>query len=217
MSNNLSFSDHINKVHNKVKQLSGWIFRTFKSRNANILKPLWTSLVQPHLDYCSQLWAPHTSHEINRLEGLLRTYTNNIKEVKHLNFWERLIALHMHSIQRRMERYQIIYVWKILENIVPNSKIEHYMSQRRGRLCRIPKIITSAQTAIKTRKEHSFTVKGPQLFNKLPQAIRNLTNCSIHTFKTHLDIFLNSIPDQPRVPGYSYMCSAQTNSLLHQI
>ena len=151
------------------------------------------------------------------LEGLFRSYTNNIKEVKHLHFWERLNALHMHSIQRRMERYQIIYVWKIIEKIAPNFKIDHYINQRRGRLCRIPKKITTALTAIKTRKEHSFTVKRPQLFNKLPQHIRNLTNCSIHTFKSNLDNYLNRIPDQPRVPGYAYMCRAQTNSLLHQI
>lgn len=217
MSNNLTFTEHINKVCNKVKQLCGWILRTFKSRSMKVLKPLWVSLVQPHIDYCSQLWAPHKSTEIAKLEGLLRTYTNYIQEVKHLNFWARLNKLNMNSIQRRMERYRIIYSWKMIEDVVPNFGIQYYTRQRLGRFCRIPKINNSALCSIQTLKESSFTVKGPQLFNILPQHLRDLTNCSVLKFKTHLDTFLKLVPDEPRVSGYTQMCQGQTNSLLHQV
>ena len=39
-----------------------------------------------------------------------------------------------------MERYRIIYVWKIIEGIAPNVGIENHMSTRHGRLCKIPQI-----------------------------------------------------------------------------
>ena len=216
MSNDLSFGEHINKVCNKVKQMCGWILRTFQTRSIKVLKPLWISLVQPHIDYCSQLWAPHKATEIAKLEGLLRTFTSYIQEIKHLNFWERLQTLHISSIQRRMERYRIIYTWNIIEQLVPNFGIKHYTNNRLGRFCHVPKLNNSASCSIRTLKESSFAVKGPQLFNSLPQHIRQITNCKPLKFKTNLDKFLETVPDEPRVQGYTQFCRAQTNSILHQ-
>ena len=37
-----------------------------------------------------------------------------------LDYSERLVFLKLHSLQRRRERYCIIYVWKIIEGLVPN-------------------------------------------------------------------------------------------------
>ena len=48
----------------------------------------------------------------------------------------RLNALRLYSLQRRRDRYIVIYMWKILENLVPNliPKVQIYTSERRGRL-----------------------------------------------------------------------------------
>ena len=45
-------------------------------------------------------------------------------------------------------------------------------------------------------------MRGPQLFNVMPQHIQDLTNCSVDTFKAKLDKFLCTITDQPVIPGY---------------
>ena len=58
LTDNGAFEEHIDKVCKKVRQKSGWLFRTFYSRNTLFLRQLFKSLVQPHIDYCSQLWAP---------------------------------------------------------------------------------------------------------------------------------------------------------------
>ena len=50
---------------------------------------------------------------------------------------------------------------------------------------------------VKSIRDNSFTVCGPRLFNSLPLHIRNLTDCSVDTFKHHLDAFLTCIPDEP--------------------
>ena len=47
----------------------------------------------------------------------------------------------------------------------------------------------------------SFQVMGPTLFNSLPPHLRNITNCSVETFKSHLDQYLSGFPDQPVVVG----------------
>jgi ribonuclease P/MRP protein subunit RPP40 len=51
-----TFNEHITKVCQKVKQKAGWILRTFHTRNQNVMKHLLKQLVQPHVDYCSQMY-----------------------------------------------------------------------------------------------------------------------------------------------------------------
>ena len=121
----------------------------------------------------------------------------------------------MYSIQRRFERYRIIYIWKILERIVPNYGVSQYQSPRHGRLCKIPKLNNKASHAVQTLREASLAVHGAQLFNAMPQHIRNKTNCRAESFKAQLDKHLRNIPDQPQVPGYTQHAQAETNSILH--
>ena len=49
----------------------------------------------------------------------------------------RLTYLNLHSVQRRRERYIIIYVWKMLESKVLNFNppIISLWNERRGRMC----------------------------------------------------------------------------------
>ena len=40
---------------------------------------------------------------------------------QHLDYWGRLKALRISSLQRRRERFIIVHVWKILREITPND------------------------------------------------------------------------------------------------
>ena len=104
---------------------------------------LWKSFILPILEYCSILTSPHKKGDIEEIEALQRTFTSKMEEVKHLNYWDRLQKLGMYSMERRRERYLIIYVWKILEHKVPNctiNPINVYWNDRYGRMCHKPSI-----------------------------------------------------------------------------
>ena len=90
MSSDLTFSKHIDKVTTSCIKLVGWVTRTFKSRSVTVMSTIWKSLVQSRLDYCSQLWSPHTAADINRLEDIQRKFTSRIDGMKDLNYRERL-------------------------------------------------------------------------------------------------------------------------------
>ena len=167
MSDDARFTAHIDHVSSKVRQKCGWILRTFKCRQTHFLKFMWKSLVQGHIDYCSQLYFPNQSRELEKLENLQKTFTKKISEVSHLDYWTRLKQLKMYSQQRRSERYKIIYTWKILEGLVPNCGINQTNSDRRGRSCIIP--TSRGSTSVKNLREQSFQVMGPKLFNILPK------------------------------------------------
>ena len=166
------------------------------------MKLLWKQLIQPHVDYCSQLM-PLTGNNISQLENLQRNYLRKIFNLKDMSYWQRLKICQMLSQERRLERYKMIYIWKILEKMVPNCGIETSENLRFGRLCKVPPI-KKCSAKIETLRENSFQVKGPQLFNILPPKIRKMTRCSIEDFKTELDNFLSKIPDEPNVSGGQY-------------
>ncbi|CAL4064871.1 unnamed protein product, partial [Meganyctiphanes norvegica] len=46
--------------------------------------------------------------------------------------------------------------------------------------------------------------------------IRNITETTTETFKRHLDKWLSSIPDTPKIDGYGANVAAETNSIFHQ-
>ena len=200
MSNDASFSSHVEHVCKKVKQKSGWILRTFSSRQTWFLKFMWKSLVQGHVDYCSQLYFPNKSSDMEKIENLQRIYTRKIPEVSSLNYWERLQKLKIYSQERRMERYRVIYIWKILEGISPNCGIQETHSDRRGREVQVPKVKGNGR--FQTIREGTFQIHGAKLFNSLPKSVRNISRTSVDEFKVALDKFLQTIPDEPKLPGY---------------
>ena len=74
---------------------------------------------------------------ITKLGKVQRSFTKYIFNMYDLTYENRLKDLNLYSIQRRRDRYQIIYVWKILEEKVTylNQPIVTNSSGRLGRLC----------------------------------------------------------------------------------
>ena len=145
-----SFNSHIEKVCKKVRQKCGWIMRTFYTRNPAFLRYMWNTYVQPHIDYCSQLWSPHDGGNLLKIEKLLQSFTSRIPALRHLNYWDRLKMIRMNSQQRRLERYKIIYVWKILEEKVPNCGLEWEQTEDKGRIVKLrplKKVVTKLRKA----------------------------------------------------------------------
>ena len=221
ISSNCLFKNQIDNVVKTASKLCGWILRTFKTRTPRLMILLWKSLVLSKLDYCSQLWSPIGKGDIQKLEMVQRSFIRKIDDMRHFDYWTQLKKLHLYSLERRRERYIIIYIWRILEHQVPDlTSGEIYSINEGGRLGRkssFPSISNSAPPEIKKIRYASLSSRGPQLFNILPAELRNLNNCSVEIFKRALDRFLTNIPDEPLIPGYTAMRRADSNSLVDMI
>ena len=185
MSDDLSFESHHQRKINEARRLSGWVLRVFKTREQLPMLTLFKSLILPRIEYCCILTSPFKAGEISDIEGIQRSFTAQIENVKHLNYWERLQYLKLYSLERRRERYIVIYTWKILEGLVPNfstnsSKTTCYWSDRHGRKCKIPTL--RHRGSVGTKREHFLSVKGPRLFNTLPSYLRNCAGQSLAVF-----------------------------------
>ena len=120
MSSDCTFNVHINSLSKCCKNLTGWILRTFISRDKLTMLTLFKALVLSRLDYGSQLWSPHKICQINQIEKIQRAFTKHITGMYDLPYNKRLKMLNLNSLHKRRERYCIIYLWKILEGLVPN-------------------------------------------------------------------------------------------------
>ena len=185
------------------------------------MKTMYKTLIVPHVDYCSQLWMPVQSTQIQAIEKLQKDFFRRVPALRDMNYWQQLGHLKILSLQRRLERYRILYVWKIIEGKVPNCGVNIKMEDGRlGRICQVPSISKTAPQSVQTMREQTFQVNGPKLFNSLPAKIRNISNCSVDDFKTALDKYLEKIPDEPSVSGLTPGgCTSEaraSNSLLDQ-
>ena len=137
MSADCSFDHHISVISKKCSSIAGWILRTFTSRDRTPMLTLFNSIVLSRLDFGCQLWSPHQAKHINSIEKVQRSFTKHISGMYSLSYSERLTSLNLYSVQRRRERYIIIYVWKMLESKVLNFNppIISLWNERRGRMC----------------------------------------------------------------------------------
>ena len=213
-----SFSEQVLKVVKEGKQQCGWILRTFTTRDPLPMVTLWKSLVLSRIEYCSQLWCPLKKGEIQSLEMIQRSFIRKINGMNHLSYWDQLKKLKMYSLERRRERYHIIYVWKVIEQQVPNvgnNRIISKLNERRGRECIPPRVSQSCSKKVQNLIYASLPVHGQQLFNCLPRDLRNVTGCKVETFKRMLDNYLTTVPDEPLIPGYEKFRRTESNSLLY--
>ena len=222
MSSNASFTDHISERITVLKLKIGWILRTFQTRGVLPMLTLWKQLVLCDHDYCSQLWNPDRVGDIQSLELLQRSFIRKIKGMQHLSYWEQQRSLSLYSLERRRERYALLYTWRIFEGSAPNisegpTRISSKWHPRRGSICHVPNVLPSAPPRIQSIRWASFGIKGPQLFNSLPIHLRNQTRIPVDKFKAILDQFLCSLLDQPLIPGYTKYRTVNTNSIIDWI
>ena len=135
MSGDFTFNYHISSLSKKCANLSGWILRTFYTRDCITMLTLFKSIVLSRLDYGSQLWSPFLIKHITQLEKIQRSFTKHITGMNDMLYHEWLKSLGLYSLQRRRERYSIIYIWKIIEDLAPNfyNPITSIFSGHRGR------------------------------------------------------------------------------------
>ena len=86
---------------------------------------------------------------------------------------------------------------------------------RRGRSIVPNQIVKSAPTLVRNARERSLGVKGAQIFNLLPDSLRGMNTEHVDSFKNHLDVFLDSIPDQLTLKWLER--GADTNNLTDQM
>ena len=67
----------------------GCIRRSMAIRAREVILPLYSALMRPHLEYCIQMWSPQYRRDVDLLEHVQMRATKMIQEMEHLSYKDR--------------------------------------------------------------------------------------------------------------------------------
>ena len=93
------------------------IRRTISYKSADILLPLYKTLVRPLVEYCTPAWSPHYVKDKTLLEKVQHRFTRMIPGLKQLEYSTRLDALNLWTLEERRNRADLIEMFKMVRGL----------------------------------------------------------------------------------------------------
>ena len=115
LSDNLSWSTHVEKSSKNALKKSGLIYRRFSRYSSkDCLQQLYLSFVRPHLEYAVPVWDPHCLSHVNTLERVQKFSLRMIHRAWKEDYDILLQRSGLQSLSDRRKYLKLCYLFQVM-------------------------------------------------------------------------------------------------------